>query len=286
MKIRGSVLGVVAALMAFFVSEAFAMDVLNGGNYWRRLHPAQLKATNKTLTATEEADDTMLSAAPGFMVKSGNAAGTFGGSADFQGSYSIFKDDNGKNPKGELQIRVSLKADPSTGTAKDIAQSLRIDAGTASFNFGATYGDSIGKSELFYWQVKPAIQASYQKAQSAESATSTITSANDNKDFGIINPEINLSMFIGDVALVGYKFTYMNTFGTKTDITHEIDNSTVHKITIQAKIPGLSGDDHKNPAILEVGYVSNKQSFNNGTFIVGFAKAFDTNKNLKAMLSM
>lgn len=88
---------------------------------------------------------------------------------------------------------------------------------------------------------------------------------------------------VNNYALVGYKFSYIETFGSQTDITQELNRSVVQKVLLQAKLPGLSGDtsEHPNPAILELSYTSNKNKFNDGTWLFAFTKAFDTLVTLK-----
>lgn len=181
---KWQVMIIVVAITSGVSSEVKAVDALNS-TIWRG---SKNVADDKTIFMEDVSPsepggkETTLSAAPSFMLKSGNVAGTFAGSADFQGVTRL-----GNN--GSVQVRVSLKGDPATGTAKDIAQAIRVDAGTASFNFAGTYGTFLGKNGIFAWEIRPAVQASYQKATSAEIASSS-TSSSAPKEFGIFDSEV------------------------------------------------------------------------------------------------
>lgn len=276
MKRKQVVLSVVL-LVTSATSQAFAVDTMNT-RFWRNRSHDQAQETDQKVLMLVDAQpneiekDSMTSFASSLGVNSGNSAGTFRPTLDFQGSFPI-----GQKGNGEAQIRLSIKGEPASGDAKEVAQTIRLDTGTISFNFGANYGTFIkGTNGNMAWDIKPALQVSYQRASSASGVASG--SANTSKsDFGILTSELNAYLWM-KYALAGYKFSYSNTFGNKTEVSNEVNDSAVHKILLQAKVDALSNGESKsapNPFVVEMSYTSNKNTFSDGTFLITMTKDFD-----------
>jgi len=180
-------------------------------------------------------------------------------------------------------LTLSLKPDYASGSAKDLAQQIRVDTGTIDVNVGISYlylwKEYIDENGPQGFEIRAAGQLSYQHAATNSTNASSTSTETVSNDFGIVNPEIRAGLWL-KYLYVGYKFAYDLTFGNKSDLSNEIDRSSIHKILGVMKIKQLSGetvdDSTKDPFYLELGYTGGKNSFNNGTFSMTFTKAWDS----------
>lgn len=181
------------------------------------------------------------------------------------------------------QYSIEIKPQPSAGSTKDVSQDIRLDSGTFSFDGGFRYryvqNDPIDKAP-FGPVVSAKVKGSYQKAQLE--STSTTNPEVKNTEFYMLSTEAAVGYWL-KAAFVGYKYIFNTTSGDDSEVTKEINRSSVHKLTAlfnvnQAYRQAMESTDTKadsSPYLLEIDYTGGKNKFGDGTLSFSIVKQFN-----------
>jgi hypothetical protein len=200
-------------------------------------------------------------------INSGSSASAVVPGIDASGSFPI-------SNSLDCQILLSIKPDPPAGTSADVAQSIRMSTGVLSANFGVNYnyfwkGDDKPQGPLGV-EARVGLPVAYQRASSTDAPASG-QSSTSSKDFGLLSPEIKVSVWLKYV-LLGYKYVYYFAFGNPNAVYEELNRTGSQKIYLATKLQALSGSD-KTPFYLEANYTSGKNGFSGGAFSFAVSKS-------------
>jgi hypothetical protein len=204
-------------------------------------------------------------------INSGSSASAVVPGIDASGSFPISK-------SLDCQMLLSIKPDPPAGTTADVTQSIRMSTGVLSANLGVNYnyfwmGDKDPQGPLGV-EARVGLPVAYQRASSTDQPASGQSSASST-DFGLLSPEIKVSVWLKYV-LLGYKYVYYFAFGNSNAVYEEIDRTGSHKVYLATKLQALSGSD-KAPFYVEVNYTSGKNGFSGGAFSFAVSKSLSWN---------
>ncbi|KAA0255540.1 hypothetical protein FBQ97_00165 [Acidobacteria bacterium ACD] len=207
-------------------------------------------------------------------LNSGSGSSTLQPVIEAHGTIGGMKPKRKSNLYGDFKL--SLKSEPVSGDAEEIADAIRIDTGTLAVNAGAIW------TYFFYppehddgplgFEARGAAQFSYQRVPEL-SISSGVSDPGTSPDFGILAPEVRVGVWL-KYAFLGYKYSYAVTFGQASPVSTELDRTSTHKAILIAKVEPLSGQDGKSPFFIECQYTGGRNSFDGGSFSFAITKAF------------
>lgn len=202
----------------------------------------------------------------------------------YKKEYAEQINDIAKDPKHLFYYySLEVKPEPSAGSVEDVSQIIRLDSGTFSFD-GGFIGRYVQNDPIDNAPFGPVISAklkvAYQKAQT--DSTSTASPGLKRTEFYMLSPEIALGYWL-KAAFIGYKYIYNTTSGGDTNITNEVNKTSVHKLTAlfninQAYRQAQDNVDPKtdpSPYLLEIDYTGGKNTFGDGTLSFSVVKQFN-----------
>lgn len=167
-----------------------------------------------------------------------------------------------------VDLKVAIKPEPATGTAKDIAQTIRSDVGTVNANFGYLY-ELFKKDDPLGIEIRGAGQLAYQKTPTTDDSGNSVGVS----EFGVFSPEIRVGIWLKSL-LLGYKYSHNFTFGKNSTVSKELQDNDTHKIIAIIKLTdaGVIAKEDQ-PFYLELNYTGGRNTINDGTFSVAITKA-------------
>jgi hypothetical protein len=186
----------------------------------------------------------------------------------------------------EGQIGISIKPDSTSGTVKNVSQTIRSDIGTISadggFNLEVLRNNHDEKEGPLGFDIRIGTRLAYQRTPSLDNSGTSNNTDSKASDFGVFAPEARIGIWLKYIY-AGYKISRNICFGNDNPVSNNLKNSNTHKIILIAKIEALSGgttesgttEKQDNPFYLEFSYTGDKNTINNGTFSFGMAKSFN-----------